>query len=248
MSSTQIDKRTEGVVLPGWLVAILRVILIAELPLALALVTARVLMTPPYMQWEYNRPDFPADPFGFSKEDRLLYAPLAQEYLFNDMGTEFLSEQNLPDGTPLYNERELSHMNDVKGVVQKLTRFGLGLVAVMVISIVLLAISSSTRLDLYAALQAGSILTVALIIAGLIAATTSFDWLFTEFHGLFFQGNTWLFPTSDTLIRLFPEQFWIDAFVLVFSGVLIEALVIGGVAWWMGSARRRNSASWQLVD
>jgi integral membrane protein (TIGR01906 family) len=238
MSSTQIDKKTTGVVLPGWLVAILRVILIAGLPLALTLVTARALMTPLYMQWEYNRPDFPADPFGFTTQDRLLYGPLAQEYLFNDMDTEFLSEQNLSDGTPLYNERELSHMNDVKEVVQKLTRFGLGLVAVVAISIVLLAISERTRPDLYASLRAGSILTVMLIVAGLIAATTAFDWLFTQFHGLFFEGTSWLFPTSDTLIRLFPEQFWIDAFVLVFGSVLVEALIIGGAAWWMGKARR----------
>lgn len=242
MSSTQIDKKPERVVMPGWLVAILRVILIAGLPLAFTLVTARVLMTPPFMQWEYNRPGFPADPFGFSKEDRLLYGPLAQEYLFSGAGPEFLSEQTLPDGTPLYNERELSHMDDVKGVVQGLTRFGVGLVAVMAVAIVLLALPGKTRPDLYASLRTGSILTVALIIAGLIAAMTAFDWLFTRFHSLFFEGTSWLFPTSDTLIRLFPEQFWIDAFVLMFGSVLVEALTIGGVAWWLGRRRWRNPA------
>lgn len=243
MSSTQIDKKTAGVVLPGWLVAILRIILIAGLPLALTLITARVLMTPPYMQWEYNRADFPADPFGFTKEDRLLYGPLALEYLFNDMGMEFLSEQNLFDGTPIYNERELSHMDDVKGVVQGLTRFGLGLIATVVIAIILLAIPQKTRTDLYASLQAGSLLTIALIVAGLIAATTAFDWLFTQFHGLFFEGTSWLFPTSDTLIRLFPEQFWIDAFVLMFGAVLVEALILGGSMWWLMRRARQKVTS-----
>lgn len=242
MSSTPIDKKPERFVLPGWLAAILRVILIAGLPLVLTLVTARALMTPPFMQWEYNRPGFPTDPFGFSTEDRLLYGPLALEYLFNDAGPEFLSEQTLSDGTLLYNERELSHMGDVKGVVQGLTRFGLGLVTVVAAAVVLLAISGRTRPDLYAALRTGSILTVALIVAGLIAATTAFNWLFTQFHGLFFEGSSWLFPTSDTLIRLFPEQFWIDAFVLMFGGVLVEALIVGGVAWWLGSGRRRSPA------
>jgi len=240
MSTTPIDKKTEGVVLPGWLVVVLRIIVIIGLPLALTLLTARALMTPLYMQWEYNRPNFPSDPFGFTKEDRLHYGPLAQEYLFSDAGLEFLSEQALTDGTPLYNERELSHMDDVKGVVQGLTRFGLGLVIVMAIAVVLLAISSRTRPELYAALRAGSILTVVLIIAGLIAATTAFEWLFTQFHGLFFEGSTWLFPTSDTLIRLFPEQFWLDAFVLMFGGVLIEALIMGGVMWWLLTGRRRS--------
>jgi uncharacterized membrane protein len=50
---------------------------------------------------------------------------------------------------------------------------------------------------------------------------------------LFFEGSTWLFPTSDTLIRLFPQQFWVDAFVLMFGGALLEALVIGGLMWWL---------------
>ncbi|MBN1427453.1 MAG: TIGR01906 family membrane protein [Anaerolineae bacterium] len=232
MSSTTINEKTERMVLPGWLVSILQVFLVAALPLVLLLGTARVLMMPPYIQWEYSRPLFPADPFGFTQADRLLYGPLALEYLFTEQGEEFLSEQSLSDGTPLYNERELSHMNDVKKVTQGLTRFGVSLIALYTIAVMLMAIPLQTRPGLYAALRSGSILTIALIIAGLIAATTAFDWLFAQFHGLFFEGTSWIFPTSDTLIRLFPEQFWVDAFVLMFGGVLIEAIIIGGLAWW----------------
>ncbi|MBN1313326.1 MAG: TIGR01906 family membrane protein [Anaerolineae bacterium] len=237
-SSTQAEEKANRFILPVWLVAVLRVILVAALPLVLLLITARALMTPLYMQWEYNRPGFPADPFGFTQEDRLHYGPLALEYLFTDRGQEFLSEQSLADETPLYNERELFHMNDVKNVTRGLTAFGLGLVALYIAAIALLAISKTTRTDLYASLRAGSILTVALIAAGLIVATTAFDWLFTQFHGLFFKGTSWIFPTSNALIRLFPEQFWIDAFVLLFGGVLIEAVVIGALMWWMMRPRQ----------
>lgn len=231
MSSTQTEEKTERFVLPGWLVALLRVILAAALPLVLLLITARVLMTPLYMQWEYNRPGFPADPFGFTQADRLRYGPLALEYLFNNKGQEFLSEQTLANGTSLYNKRELSHMDDVKKVTRGLTGFGLGLITVYAIAGALLALPRAARLELCASLRAGSILTIVLIVAGLIAATTAFDWLFTQFHGLFFEGTSWIFPTSDTLIRLFPEQFWVDAFVLMFGGVLLEAAVIGGLMW-----------------
>ena len=60
------------------------------------------------------------------------------------------------------------------------------------------------------------------------------------FHALFFEGDTWVFRTSDTLIRLFPEQFWFDAAltvaVLTVSGSLLAMLV----AWRM--ERRMSKA------
>ena len=34
---------------------------------------------------------------------------------------------------------------------------------------------------------------------------------FAGFHSLFFEGDSWLFLYSDTLIRLFPIRFWQDA-------------------------------------
>jgi integral membrane protein (TIGR01906 family) len=224
---------------PGWAVIVLRVILVAALPLALVLINARVLMGNAYLNWEYNRPDFLPDPFGFSTQDRLTYAPLALAYLFNDSGAEFLADQKQPDGSPVYNERELSHMDDVKKVTQGLIRFGLSLIGVYVLCVIALAVRAGTRPALYRSLVWGSILTIVLIVAGLIATLTSFEWLFTEFHRLFFVGNTWIFPVSDTLIRLFPEQFWIDAFTLMFGGAVVEAIILGIVMWRLG---RRKTA------
>ncbi len=225
--------------LPKWLVAVLRGILVAGLPLLLVLVNARMIMSNIYLRWEYNRPYFPDDPFGFTKEDRLKYAPLALDYLFNNAGTDFLSNQSLPNGTPLYNERELSHMDDVKVVTQGLLRFGTGLATVYILCVGLLATSRTTRPGLYDALFKGSILTLGLIVVGLAATALSFDWLFTQFHALFFEGESWIFPYSDTLIRLFPTRFWIDAFVLTFGGTLVEALLLGG-SMWLGIRRRRT--------
>jgi integral membrane protein (TIGR01906 family) len=225
-----------GLSLPGWPVTIMRITLVAALPLVLVLLNARLAMTNAFLTWEYNRPNFPDDPFGFTKEERLEYAPLALDYLFNDAGVEFLGDQTLPDGSPLYNERELSHMLDVKNVTQGLLRFGYGLVGVYALCVVMLALSPDARPALFDGLFWGSALTAALIVLGLLVTATSFSWLFTQFHALFFEGDTWIFPTSDTLIRLFPTPFWIDAFALVFGGTLVEALILGGV---MRSLRRR---------
>ena len=37
-----------------------------------------------------------------------------------------------------------------------------------------------------------------------------FDGFFTRFHEVFFEGDSWRFSTTDTLIRIYPEQFWGD--------------------------------------
>ena len=59
-------------------------------------------------------------------------------------------------------------------------------------------------------------------IAGVVAAVVAvgmflipdlFWSFFSGFHALFFEGDSWLFAYSDTLIRLFPIRFWQDTFL-----------------------------------
>jgi integral membrane protein (TIGR01906 family) len=57
---------------------------------------------------------------------------------------------------------------------------------------------------------------------------------FVAFHGLFFEGDSWLFDYSDTLIRLFPMPFWIDIAAVVVGLLLVETVLIGVVAWIWG--------------
>jgi integral membrane protein (TIGR01906 family) len=87
--------------------------------------------------------------------------------------------------------------------------------------------------------MSGGILTVLLIVLGLGTVVFAFDWLFTQFHNLFFASGTWTFPTSDTLIRLYPYEFWIDVFAFVFGLTLLEAILIAITSW---RALRRNPA------
>ena len=216
---------------PAWLAAVMHLVIVAAMPLLLVLINARLLMSEAYIRWEYSRPGFPEDPYGFTQEDRLRYAIPSLNYLFSPPESETLGDLTFPDGTPIYNERELSHMHDVKVVTRQLVRYGFALLGIWGVCVVGLAIHPTTRRVLYLALFRGSFLTVALIIVGLVATATSFNWLFAQFHALFFVGNSWIFPTSDTLIRLFPQKFWVDAFVLIFGGTFIEALLLGGAAW-----------------
>ena len=76
----------------------------------------------------------------------------------------------------------------------------------------------------------GLTLTVGLIVViGMVINPDVFWSFFAGFHSLFFEGDSWLFLYSDTLIRLFPIRFWQDAFLLA----AVIALS-GGVALALG--------------
>ena len=48
-------------------------------PLWLVIAGARLLLSEQFLQFEYRRPGFPADPYGFDIEDRLDYGPFADQ-------------------------------------------------------------------------------------------------------------------------------------------------------------------------
>jgi integral membrane protein (TIGR01906 family) len=210
----------------AWLITIL-------VPFALTFVGLRLLLTPVFPQVEYRTPGFPADDYGFTLQDRLHWSTISIDYLVNNADISYLGNLTLPDGSALFTKDELSHMRDVKGVIQPvlwieytiwLLGLGLGLWARF----------GGWWQEYLRGLKRGGWLTLGLVVVLGILAATSFWQFFTVFHELFFKGNSWLFPTSDSLIRLFPLPFWEDAFL--FAGVLD---VLGGLA--LGLALRPKS-------
>ena len=201
---------------------VLAALVVLAVPIWLSLTATRLLVSETYIQFEYSKPDFPADSYGFTQADRLAYAPYAIAYLTNDSDISFLGDLELPDGVPMYNARELGHMADVKAVMQVAFAFhGLLSVGLLIVGIWLYM---TTRRSLLRALKQGAILTLALIVSLVVIAALSWDTFFETFHSLFFAQGTWRFLYSDTLIRLFPERFWFDAAVTI--GVLV---VVGAV-------------------
>jgi integral membrane protein (TIGR01906 family) len=215
----------------GFLVSLLRLLLTVLLPILLVLTGVRLLMTPLWLQIEYNRPGFPEDVYGFTREDRLAYAPAAVDYLLNDAGIQFLGDMTGPEGRPLYTERELQHMFDVKIVTQTAFVFlWVGAIAAALIA-GLLARQPATRPTLWRALRDAGIITLAAIAAIVIGAVTAWNAFFTMFHNLFFAEGTWMFLYSDTLIRLFPEQFWFDSALVIGTLTAVVALALTVVGW-----------------
>ncbi len=228
--------------MPNWLASTLRIIIVVTLPLVLLVTNVRLMLTPLYINWEYNLKDFPPDMYGFTKEDRLKYAAIALDYLNNNAGIEFLGNLTIPDnqianadsGNRMYNDRELKHMVDVKKVVQGVMMAWMIGGVLLVGSVLALASRPDTRPTLRSALLIGAGITVGLLVALVTYLSLSFDTFFVQFHRVFFEGDSWLFRWTDTLIRLFPVKFWSDIFMVVGGGALLEGLAVGaGALWWM---------------
>jgi integral membrane protein (TIGR01906 family) len=216
-------------VISQWLIALL-------VPLALIGLALRILLTPAFYIFEYNMPYFPVDQYGFTKVDRLHWAPHAVDYLLNDSDISYLGDLKFDDGSPLFNERELTHMQDVKDITRsalKIWYTALGLLALLGVW----AWRSGWDQAYLQGLKQGGWLMIGLavtigliVLIGMLAAPAFFWDFFTFFHSLFFEGDSWLFLYSDTLIRLFPIRFWQDAFLLAaaisLSGGLALAFLV----------------------
>jgi integral membrane protein (TIGR01906 family) len=201
--------------------------LVALVPFLILMTAIRILLNPIFPQMEYYTPNFPPDPYGFSLQDRLKYSTISLEFLVNSDSLDTLAAVRLPDNqTPLYNERELSHMEDVKVLVQHMLT--VHTILVIVLGLVLVLAWQQKKLkEFFRLLSKGGWVTIGLIVLVLVGVAASFTWLFTKFHELFFSGDTWLFQYSDSLIRLFPMQFWQDAFIAFGAISILLALILG---------------------
>ncbi|MDH5607267.1 MAG: TIGR01906 family membrane protein [Anaerolineae bacterium] len=209
-----------------WLAAI-------TIPLFLVLTVTRILATPLWVKIEYRMPGFPEDGFGLTLEDRAELAPLALAYLFNDAGIEFLGDQSFPDGSPIYSDRELRHMQDVKVFTQAGLKIWFASIALL-LGLAAFARQTGRESSFRAGAAQGGKLTVWLLAFLLALIALNFEQVFITFHAMFFEGDTWLFLFSDTLIRLFPMRFWQDAFTFV-GGVTFAC----GLFFWYRFSKDR---------
>ena len=84
-------KRTHRLL--SWAVTIL-------FPLAFIFLGLRLVLTHAFLEIEYRLPNFPADEYGFSLEDRLHWSKISWDYMLNNEDISFLGG-TYPAGSPL---------------------------------------------------------------------------------------------------------------------------------------------------
>ncbi len=219
----------------GW-PKVLSALVSLALPVVILTVALRAVTAPWLVRWEYSKPDFPPDPYGLSTEERIRLAEVCVEYLATGADTGLLADLEL-EGRPAFNERELAHMVDVQRIFWAILRAGVVAGGVVLGGTVGLLARRTTRPLAAGALRGGALLTLALLVAVGGLMLTSWEVFFTGFHELLFPPDTWTFPTSDTLIRLYPERFWMDVGMVIVGAVLMQAVLVLAAAFGLQKIR-----------
>ncbi|MGY2743248.1 TIGR01906 family membrane protein [Arthrobacter sp. UYCu723] len=208
---------------------VMQVLLAICYPIILLVLAVRAVTSPLFLWVEYNRPGFPGDGYGFSTDDRMTYGSYAVDYLSNWAGPRYLGELVNRGGDQLFKDGEVSHMADVKLVI--LAAFGAGILLLLLSLIAVIYLRRRSTGGVRRGLFAGSIITLVIIIGLAVLAVLGWEQFFTEFHRIFFANGTWTFSLQDTLIRLFPGQFWVDAGIVIGALVLLASLVTLILTW-----------------
>jgi integral membrane protein (TIGR01906 family) len=221
---------------------VLVVVIALVVPPVLVVNALRVLATDTFVRFEYDRDGFPADRYGLTRDQREALALTGLDSIQpGSDGIVLLERATLPDGTQAFDARELAHMEDVR------TLFGAALRAQLVtvlVVVVLALVLGRTRLRVVVprGLLAGALATLAIAVLAVPFILLGFDRFFTRFHEMFFEGDSWRFSSTDTLIRLYPERFWEDVSQLAAAITVAQAVVLALVAWWWLRAARRRAA------
>jgi integral membrane protein (TIGR01906 family) len=166
------------------------VLIILFTPLMIVTSSIRVALTPLFVNIEYNLPNFPEDEYGFSMEERLDWAKYAIKYVSGRISDQDFAGQTFPDDSPLFNEREIKHMIDVRNLTVITIMFWRIFTLITILLVLFAWKEVEWRAPILTGASRGAYLTLSLIAAVLVFLTINFDQLFTGFHLIFFEGDT----------------------------------------------------------
>lgn len=196
------------------------------MPILLTLTSLYVFMSPAFIAWQYARPDFPPAQ-RFTPEARLANSIATLRYVRGDLSLQDLKNLGV------YNDREIKHLVDVQNVTRAMfILHPLALVLILVAGFMLIR-NPLTRRQAARGILYGGLLTLALVGGIGLFSVLAFDAFFVAFHRLFFEGDTWLFNYSDSLIQFYPEPFWMTAAYGIALFVLTAGGLVTGLGWYV---------------
>ncbi|MCI0847011.1 MAG: TIGR01906 family membrane protein [Chloroflexi bacterium] len=224
-------------------------------PWAIFIIAVPLFLITASVTWAFNSPGLYNDGFekySISRISGITDADLRQVGAdirgYINSGDEPLHVHTRILGTEqeLFNDREIAHMKDVKRLVW-------GVYILALASAVYLAVMTSIGFarhrgrfvePLAKRAAYGGGLTLALLAVFGILAVVDFESIFIKFHQLSFANDFWqLDPRTDYLVRIFPDDFWLDATVWVAVRTIAGAvaLTVAGGAYLV----YRRYAGWQ---
>ena len=223
----------------GFRIAVI-VLLAISLPLFFISLNVRVLTnSQTFYEWGFDANNVER---RTGLDDAALTSAASQliDYFGND--EEFLDLRVDFEGREieLFNQREITHMADVKDVMNVMFNavWVTGAMVVIVVAVGFYLLGRGFLPMLRSGIMWSTIagLTVAALFG--LATLIDFNTTFRLFHEVVFRNDFWkLSPSQSLLLRLFPQGFWFAATLILVVVTAIQLGVVYGAAWWASRVR-----------
>lgn len=208
-------------------------------------VEAVTYWTPGYYEKEYAKYNVTED-VNMEMEDLLDVTHEMMAFLRGDRAD--LHVPTIVDGQPreFFNEREIAHMEDVQGLFLAAIALRRACMIGIVAAVALLfALKADVKRLLPKTICAGTLLFFTILAALALVISTNFTKYFVIFHEIFFNNDLWMLdPSTDLLINIVPEPFFVDtaARIGLTYGVSV-AVVFVLCALWLRYVGKKNIGS-----
>ena len=212
--------------------------------LLLTSVEAVAYWTPGYYEKEYTKYNV-TDAVHMEMDDLLDVTHEMMAYLRGRR--EDLHVPTIVDGQPreFFNDREIAHMEDVRGLF--IGGLRLRLICLVVIALCL-AVMAATKAELRHVLPravcAGTGLFFAFVCVLAAIIFSDFSKYFIVFHHIFFNNDLWILdPRTDLLINIVPEPFFMDtaARIALVYGISVAAVFLVCLGIVLAGRRKKKA-------
>lgn len=107
-----------------------------------------------------------------------------------------------------YSYQAQLHLKDVKNLLIA-TKVIIGLSIILIVSLIIIIVHEKAYESIFTALVYGTTICLLAIGALGIGLSSYFDFLFQKMHKILFTNTLWLFPVDDTLVLVFPNEFFV---------------------------------------
>lgn len=190
-------------------------------------VEAVTYWTPGYYEKEYSKYGV-TDDVDMEMDDLLDVTHEMMAYLKGKRGDLHVPTVVGGKTREFFNEREIAHMEDVRGLFLGailLRRICVAAAALSVLLLFLLKADVKRLLPRMLCIGTGLFFILAAAIGGVIS--TNFTKYFIIFHKIFFNNDLWILdPSTDLLINIVPEPFFMDTAFRIGSVFAASVLIL----------------------
>lgn len=188
-------------------------------------IEAAVYWTPGYFEKEYRKYQV-TEAVQMTMEDLLEVTEEMMAYLKGDREDLHVMTSLRGQEREFFNEREIAHMEDVRGLFLGAVAIRRGCLLLMVLCLIFLLFKKEDfKRSFPKAVLTGSGLFFGAAALCFAVISTDFSRYFVLFHHMFFKNDLWILdPATDMLINIVPEGFFQDT--VLYIGILFFTSVL----------------------